>query len=802
VVDGSLSIKPDDQTVRDLFLQAFYEVPDFQREYVWGAKKEVQRLLEDLIQAFRENEPDYFLGSIVYFAKDGTRVLVDGQQRLTTLALLLAALQVLIQDPPPVLSKAIRDIDPKGFGDDVRFRVELQYTEITKVLEDLCSGKRSQLAPGRGGPRYFLVHAFDKCLEHLATELGDEDQEELTAFFQYVWNSTHVVTIETLDLRSAYKIFETLNDRGRALNASDLLRNYLFKSAASDRQTQDAIRESWKELTTTLRNAGEGTQVRFLRYYLVATFGLTSDEAKEQRLTGRDSVIRASDVFDWITSNDHELHAKKGPKALAQQLAAASQAYANFLEGRNAKGKPVEALANIGYQRTGVRQHLCLLLAGRELPAASFARLCEGLESLTLAFALADVPWNTLEKRLPGWSSNIRACKSETDVDAFMQAAVVPEIVRHRIKITSRLDSIHADSPSLAKYVLSRVTHFAQASAFAGGSMAQLMDSKVSVEHILPRSLKNPVKAKEASWKDFGVASRDEALPYVERLGNLCLVDWGVNSQLSDHTYANPPEGAPANYVVKRERLAFVPWLLTRAIASSTSPVKLGTKATAGQDKFIEKYGLAPRARRWNAAEIQRRQRYLLTMIRDVWPILLGELDAPGLATPLTHGPDSSLTELIALGEGETREFKASLRYDVDLRRDNKGLVVGPVHTTSAFMNTAGGTLLVGITNKGEIVGIGADLDLSSNGQDGLELFYRQALVNAIGAKFTTGVSVSFPQLDGQTLCRIEVEASPRPVFVERKVDGAAQKQFYVRSGNGTRPLDAQAAHEYIEMHW
>jgi hypothetical protein len=806
VSESKLSIKPDDQTVRDLFLLAFYEVPDFQREYVWRPKIEVRQLLEDLIQAFRDNEPDYFLGSIVYYSRgDGTRSLVDGQQRLTTLMVLLAVIRSLLKEPPAVLSKAIRDIDPKGLNDEVRFRVELQYSDITKTLEELCSGKRDSLKAGRGGPVYFLVSAYDKCLELLSTELGEEDDEELGEFFSYVWNSTHVVTIETPDLRSAYKIFETLNDRGKALNASDLLRNYLFRSAASDTATQHAIRDSWRDMTKKLRGAGEATQVRFLRYYLMARFGVTSAEAGQLKETekgpGRDRIIRADDVFDWITRHDQLLEAKKGPRAFARELLSAVNAYANFQSGRDPRGKRVEALENITYQRTGVRQHLCLLLAGRHLPFDAFAKLCEGLENLTLAYAVAAVPWNNLEKRLPGWSSLIRRCTTEEDVRKFVSSEVVSEIEPLADRIWPQLDSIYAKSPSLAKYLLARLTHFAQASAFAGGGMAQLMDSKVSVEHILPRSLKNPEKANAALWQDFGVNTREDALPYVERLGNLCLVDWGVNSQLSDHTYASVPDGAPAKYVTKRERLPYVPWLLTRAIASSASPAKQGMKSTAGLDKFVTKYQLAPPARRWNPKEVARRQAYLLAMIREVWPLLPDYHPLPEVNVPSAPDPVSVLRGLLGRGESESLEFKSSLRYDYELEIDNKKLVIGPVRTTAAFMNTGGGTLLVGVSDTGELLGLDQDLALTKS-LDGLERYYRQALINAVGAKFTTGVAVSFAELDGKLIFRIDVEPSTRPVFVEAKVQGILEKDFYVRSGSGNRKLDAQATYDYIEMHW
>ncbi len=804
MANAKLAIKPDDQTIRDLFLLAFYEVPDFQREYVWKPKKEVQQLLEDLIQAFRDNEPDYFLGSIVYFPnEDGTRALVDGQQRLTTLILLLAALQSLLKEPPVVLSKAIRDVDPKGLNDDVRFRVELQYSEITKTLEDLCSSKREVLKAGHGGPA-LLVAAYDKCVKHLSEELGEEDEVELSDFFSYVWNSTHVVTIETPDLRSAYKIFQTLNDRGKALNASDLLRNYLFKSAASDKSTQDGIRDSWRDMTKVLREAGEGTQVRFLRYYLMAMFGLTRDEAKGlDPKDKRANIIRADDMFDWITRHDDLLRAKKAPKAFARTLLASARAYANFLGGRDARGKRVEALENIGHQRTGVRQHLCLLLAGRHLPDEAFARLSDGLENLTFAYALAGHPWNNLEKRLPGWSSMIRRCRSDQDVDDFIQTEVVSEIEPLADRVWKELDAIYAKSPSLAKYLLARLTHFAQAAAFAGGQMSQLMDSKVSVEHILPRVLKNPEKAKAANWQDFGAVSREEASAYVERLGNLCLVDWGVNSQLSSHTYAAAPEGSPANYRTKRDRLPYVPWLLTRTIASSASPNKPDDKATAGQDKFITKFRLAPPAHRWNAKEVVRRQKYLLEMIKVVWPLLPEPAPTSEVSALPLPDPQVELQQLVKRGEGESREFKSSIRYDMKLESDNKDLVLGPVHTVSAFMNTSGGALLFGVSDKGVPLGLEEDLALfKEGGKDAFERYFRQALINAVGAKFTTGVSVSFPELDGKMICRVDVEPSLKPAFVRKKIEGIEQKFFYIRSGNETRQLDAEAAHDYIDSHW
>jgi hypothetical protein len=118
-------------------------------------------------------------------------------------------------------------------------------------------------------------------------------------------------------------------------------------------------------------------------------------------------------------------------------------------------------------------------------------------------------------------------------------------------------------------------------------------------------------------------------------------------------------------------------------------------------------------------------------------------------------------------------------------------------------MNTSGGTLLFGVSDKGVPLGLDEDLALfKDGGEDAFERYFRQALINAVGAKFTPSVAVSFPELDGKMICRVDAESSLKPVFVRKKIEGIEQRFFYIRSGNVTLQLDAQAAHEYIDDHW
>jgi hypothetical protein len=161
---------------------------------------------------------------------------------------------------------------------------------------------------------------------------------------------------------------------------------------------------------------------------------------------------------------------------------------------------------------------------------------------------------------------------------------------------------------------------------------------------------------------------------------------------------------------------------------------------------------------------------------------------------------DRDIKELIDEGESETVEFKASIRYDIDTKGANAELIRGPLKTISAFMNTEGGTLLVGVTDQGEVIGIEKDLKTLRHATlDEYERHLRQGLIDAIGVEFTPYVKVSFPEVEGTQICRVDVGTTPKPVFFAGKGRG---KEFYIRSGPRSDPLDPEATHGYIEMHW
>ena len=158
-----------------------------------------------------------------------------------------------------------------------------------------------------------------------------------------------------------------------------------------------------------------------------------------------------------------------------------------------------------------------------------------------------------------------------------------------------------------------------------------------------------------------------------------------------------------------------------------------------------------------------------------------------------------STSELIQLEESAALEFKSTLRWDVYRDQVNKDLESVIAKSVAGFMNAEGGTLLIGVDDEGEVLGLERDLKTLGRGDvDGFHQKLVQVLNNHLGSAFLQHVRVSFDEVDDKLVCMVDVKKSPQPVYVQ----GGKEQAFYVRTGNTTRPFDMQGAHNYIDMHW
>ncbi|MBI2797446.1 MAG: ATP-binding protein [Gemmatimonadetes bacterium] len=154
---------------------------------------------------------------------------------------------------------------------------------------------------------------------------------------------------------------------------------------------------------------------------------------------------------------------------------------------------------------------------------------------------------------------------------------------------------------------------------------------------------------------------------------------------------------------------------------------------------------------------------------------------------------------LLASPEGETLEFKSSARWDYREGKTSRAIEQAVSRTIAGFMNHRGGSLLIGVDDTGHPVGLRNDFDsLRRHDRDGFQQFLVGLVEKDLGADCCPLVHVLFQAIDGHDVCRVVVEASPRPVYV--RDDRAAR--YLVRAGNSTRELDTRAAVEHIAAHW
>jgi membrane protein YdbS with pleckstrin-like domain len=172
----------------------------------------------------------------------------------------------------------------------------------------------------------------------------------------------------------------------------------------------------------------------------------------------------------------------------------------------------------------------------------------------------------------------------------------------------------------------------------------------------------------------------------------------------------------------------------------------------------------------------------------------LGRTSQPGqLAAP------DGLGQLLASGEDQYTEFKASLVWDYRQQRANKQLYRPVFKNVVAFLNSGGGRLLIGVADDGQVLGLEPDLStLPKANADGFEHIFNQAFNSMVGVEFRQFLNVSFPSLNEQTICLIEIQPANEPAFLRLKND----EQFYIRAGNGTQPLAISTATRYIQSHF
>ena len=246
------------KTVRELMKGVKYSIDYYQREYKWRTKQ-VYELVDDLSNKFFEEYetghartkvaeyPHYFLGSIIISKKNGMNYIVDGQQRLTSLTLLMILLRTL-QNGYEDKVNVDELIFSTRFGQK---SFNLDVDERTQAMEALYDGDVFDASESSESVQN-LVQRYQDMESYFPDELRNG---VLPYFVDWLLENVHLVEITAFSDNDAYTIFETMNDRGLSLSQTDMLKGYLLANIADEKRIP--ANDLWRHRITELNEAGK-----------------------------------------------------------------------------------------------------------------------------------------------------------------------------------------------------------------------------------------------------------------------------------------------------------------------------------------------------------------------------------------------------------------------------------------------------------------------------------------------------------------------------------------------------------------
>ncbi len=191
------------------------------------------------------------------------------------------------------------------------------------------------------------------------------------------------------------------------------------------------------------------------------------------------------------------------------------------------------------------------------------------------------------------------------------------------------------------------------------------------------------------------------------------------------------------------------------------------------------------------------------THVLSAFPIVADSVKSAALTAYHELTPkaaDDELSAIISRGESSTVEFKSTARWDMRERRLNKGLEQVIVKTVAAFLNSDGGTLLIGVDDDGNVLGLADDYKTLGKkpDRDGYELWLNKKLLDQFGKDCARFISITFGVIEGKDVCRVEVNRAPRACYVTN----GSSEDLYIRTGNATQALSISEAIAYCRHHW
>ena len=292
-----------------------YFVDDYQREYRWK-KRNIDDLLNDLWNKFNENfseEQDcsevenyssYFLGSILISEKDNCEYLIDGQQRLTSLSLLIIYLYNSLKEMD--LLNEISNLGDLIYSQKYRKKTfNIQVPDREKCMENLFTNNFNDTSIfEENTSSHNLISRYKDICEFF--EENKLSEKNILHFTYWLKDNVYLVKITTSNDDEAYTIFETMNDRGLSLDNTEMLKGFLIANISESQRSR--LNNIWKNIILKLKSFGKEEDSTFFKNWIRAKYANSSRSKKENGgYTSEDFEKIGSAYHKWIKENKSKI---------------------------------------------------------------------------------------------------------------------------------------------------------------------------------------------------------------------------------------------------------------------------------------------------------------------------------------------------------------------------------------------------------------------------------------------------------------------------------------------------------------
>ncbi|RYE70765.1 MAG: DUF262 domain-containing protein, partial [Oxalobacteraceae bacterium] len=477
-----------------------FTIPGYQRPYSWGVDQ-AQELLDDLLGYMRagagnlEDVAPYFLGSLVLIKRESSpeSTVVDGQQRLTTLTLLLSCIRAVVQD-----DNVRRGISKRIYeqGDIVSatenhyrlslrerdrqfFRESVQHEGGVDVLvkgDDTLPDSQARL---RANARHFM------------RVLQDLEPASLVRLVQFIVTRCYLVAVATPDLDSAYRIFGVMNSRGLDLSATDILKAEIIGAIKTG--SRDVYTEKWEQLEDDLGRDGFGELFSHVRmiYRKAKPQGTLLKEFREH-VGPADPVIFVDQVLQPMAQAFREIGDADYASTMHAEAINDSLRWLNRIEFKD-----------------WLPPALAYFTRHRSAPDKILAFVSD-LERLTYSTLIRKSGVNERIERFSRLTAAIEAGDALDGPDSALQLSPAEQHDTHAA-LDGPLYQTH--SARALGVILLRMD------ALVSDGSKTMAHDQVTVEHVLPQHPRQ-----DSTWLQWMPSAQDRAL-WVHRLGNLALLN-------------------------------------------------------------------------------------------------------------------------------------------------------------------------------------------------------------------------------------------------------------------------------------